>query len=139
MTLAPAPPTRIQLCGPTVIEMAGQRVDGPLPGRQGRVLFAYLVLEIGTGSPVATNWPRRCGPSSCPAASETAVNALLSKLRKAIGQDVIDGRSSVRLRWTTAAWVDVEVAEAAVHRAESRIVLDDCKSGVGIVTGRRSS
>lgn len=130
MTLAPALPTRIQLCGPTVIEIAGQRVDGVLPGRQGRVLFAYLVLNrhrLASRDELAgALWPEQV-----PAGSETAFNALLSKLRKAIAPSIIDGRSSLRLQLDDGAWVDIEVAEAAVHRAESRIVLGDCKSAWG--------
>ena len=34
--------TRIQLCGRVVATVDGRRVDGELPGRQGRLLFAYL-------------------------------------------------------------------------------------------------
>jgi hypothetical protein len=36
---------RIQICGPLVVERDGQRLDGLLPGRQGRLLFAYLVVN----------------------------------------------------------------------------------------------
>jgi SARP family transcriptional regulator, regulator of embCAB operon len=130
VTLASAPPSRIQLCGPTVVELAGRRVDGLLPGRQGRILFAYLVLNrhrlASRDELTAALWP-----TQAPAGSETAFNALLSKLRKAIAPVAIDGRSSLRLQLDDDAWVDVEVAEAAVHRAESRIVLGDCKSAWG--------
>lgn len=130
MTLAPALPSRIQLCGPTVVELAGRRVEGTLPGHQGRTLFAYLVLNrhrlASRDELTAALWP-----SQPPAASETAFNALLSKLRKAIAPSIIDGRSNLRLQLDDEAWVDVEVAEAAVHRAESRIVLGDCKSAWG--------
>ncbi len=45
MTLASRTPTRIQLCGTTVIEADGERIEGRLPGRQGRILFAFLVLN----------------------------------------------------------------------------------------------
>ena len=37
--------TRVQLCGPLVIERGGERVDSQLPGRQGRLLFAYLAVN----------------------------------------------------------------------------------------------
>jgi len=122
VTLAPAPLTRIQLCGPTVIEMAGERLDSGLPGRQGRLLFAYLVLNrhraVSRDELAEALWP-----DQLPSASETGLNALISKLRKALGPELIDGRSSLRLRLQADAWIDVEVAEAAVHRAESRIAL----------------
>lgn len=113
-----------------MVELGGQRVEALLPGRQGRTLFAYLVLNrhrlASRDELFAALWPSRP-----PAGSETAFNALLSKLRKAIAPVVIDGRSSLRLQLDDDAWVDVEVAEAAVHRAESRIVLGDSKSAWG--------
>jgi SARP family transcriptional regulator, regulator of embCAB operon len=36
---------RVQLCGTFVVELAGRRVNQALPGRQGRLLFAYLTLS----------------------------------------------------------------------------------------------
>ena len=36
--------TRVQLCGTFAVELSGRRVDQALPGRQGRLLFSYLVL-----------------------------------------------------------------------------------------------
>jgi SARP family transcriptional regulator, regulator of embCAB operon len=36
---------RIQITGPLTIERGGQRLDALLPGRQGRLLFAYLVVN----------------------------------------------------------------------------------------------
>jgi hypothetical protein len=42
--LAAPVPERIQLCGPVVVEGGGERWETRLPGRQGRLLFAYLVL-----------------------------------------------------------------------------------------------
>lgn len=35
----------VQLCGTFAVELSGRRVDQALPGRQGRLLFAYLVLS----------------------------------------------------------------------------------------------
>jgi SARP family transcriptional regulator, regulator of embCAB operon len=37
--------TRVQLCGSFAVELSGRRIDNMLPGRQGRLLFAYLVLS----------------------------------------------------------------------------------------------
>jgi DNA-binding SARP family transcriptional activator len=123
VTLAPTPPTRIQLCGPTVIERAGERLEGRLPGRQGRLLFAYLVLNrhrlTGRDELVEALW------------SQAGLNALISKLRKVLGPGVIDGRSSLRLRLGDNCPVDVEAAAEAVHRAESRIALRDWKRAWG--------
>ena len=130
MTLAPAPPTRIQLCGPTVLELAGVRLEDRLPGRQGRLLFAYLVLNrhrlTSRDEMIEALWPEQL-----PAASESGLSALISKVRKAVGPDVVEGRSSVRLRLAKDAWVDVDVVQDAVHRAESAVVLGDWKRAWG--------
>src|SRR3954469_18316227 len=116
---SPTLPLRIQICGPLVIERCGQRLEGQLPGRQGRLLFTFLVLHrhrqthryelaeaLWPGRPVAT--------------SEAGLNPLLSKLRHTLGVDAIDGRSLLRLRLPDA-WVDLEAAVEAIHRAESSI------------------
>ena len=124
MTLAPVVPPRIQLCGPTVIEWNGQRIEGRLPGRQGRVLLAFLVLNrhrmVGRHELVESLWPGR--PT---AALDSGLNPLISKLRKILGPESIDGRSTVRLRLVNGARVDVETATEAVHRAESRVALGE--------------
>jgi hypothetical protein len=53
------------------------------------------------------------------------VPEVLSKLRRGLGPQIIDGRSSLRLMLQPDAWVDVEAAEKAVHKAESRLALQD--------------
>jgi DNA-binding SARP family transcriptional activator len=121
---------RIQLCGPTVIERGGDRLDERLPGRQGRLLFAYLVLNRHRLSSreemVEALWPR-----GLPLSSEAGLNALISKLRKVLGPDSLQGRSSVRLQLNKDAKVDVEVAGEAVHRAESQLALGEWKRAWG--------
>ena len=37
--------SRIQLCGRLVVKLGVRRVDDALPGANGRLLFAYLVLN----------------------------------------------------------------------------------------------
>lgn len=115
--------TRIQLCGPTLMERAGERVEG-LPGRQGRLLLAYLVLNRQRMVPrdelMEAVWPR-----DLPAASGSGFNALVSKLRRALGPGALEGRSGLRLHLGPGALVDVEVALASVHRAESAVVLGE--------------
>jgi DNA-binding SARP family transcriptional activator len=122
--LASLVPERIQLCGAMVIERDGQRWETRLPGRQGRLLFAYLTL----------NRHRTCSREELthalwgdhvPPAGDAGLNALVSKLRRGLGPAIIDGRTSLRLLLDSDAWVDVEVAEKAVHKAESRVALGD--------------
>ena len=112
--------TYVQLCGRFVVELHGRRVDG-FPSRQGRGLFAYLVLqrprEVGRHELIEALWPR-----GLPADHASALTVLLSKLRAAVGADVLAGRGSVRVALPPGARVDVEQALAALHRAQSAVV-----------------
>jgi SARP family transcriptional regulator, regulator of embCAB operon len=42
---------RIQLCGRFAVDIDGSRIEDSLPGRRGRVLFAYLALNRGRALP----------------------------------------------------------------------------------------
>jgi DNA-binding SARP family transcriptional activator len=116
--------SRIQLCGRLVVEVEGRRLEEALPARQGRVLFAYLAANrdrpCGRAELVEALWPH-----DLPADPETALSALLSKLRRALGPELLEGRSSVRLRLPAGAWIDLEAAAEAIHRAESAIAHQD--------------
>jgi DNA-binding SARP family transcriptional activator len=115
----PAAPLRIQICGTLAIERGGRRLDGLLPGRQGRLLFTYLVVNRHRQVPrdeVAEALWREPDP----AAVDARINPLLSKLRKVFGADALDGRSTLRL-CLPDAWVDLEAAAEAIHRAESSV------------------
>lgn len=124
MTLALPDATRIQLCGPPVIELYGQRLDGRLMGRQSVLLFAYLVLNRHRVSSrddlQSAIWPDRLEHAS-------GLNPLISKLRKVLGADLVEGRSGLRLRLPSDARVDVEAARSAIHTAESQIALERWK------------
>ena len=119
MTLASSPPVRIQICGPLAIERDGQRVDALLPGRQGRLLFTYLVVnrhrQIPRDEVAEALWRE---PD--PAAVDARLNPLLSKLRRVFGAETVEGRSTLRL-CLPEAWVDLDAATEAIHRAESSI------------------
>jgi SARP family transcriptional regulator, regulator of embCAB operon len=134
MTLASLAPVRIQLCGSTIIELGGERVEHRLPGRQGRLLFAYLVLnrhrpaardELVRAIWTEENRELSAAPQSRSAVDQTEIglNPLLSKLRALLGPGAIEGRSTVRLRLASDARVDIEDAVSAAHRAESQIAL----------------
>ena len=116
--------TYVQLCGRFVVELHGRGVEQRLPGRQGRALFAYLVLQrpraVGRHELIEAIWAG--GP---PATHASALTVLLSKLRAAMGADVLAGRGSVRVALPPGARVDVEQALAALHRAESAVVQGD--------------
>jgi len=111
------PTTRIQLCGRLVAEVNGQRIDQALPGRQGRLLFAYLVAN--RAQPTARDkLADALWPEGAPAAVDSAVSALLSKLRRLVGPERLAGRSRLQLLLPNGSWIDHEAAAEAVHRAE---------------------
>jgi SARP family transcriptional regulator, regulator of embCAB operon len=102
----------VQLCGRFVVELDGRRVEHELPGRQGRILFAFLV----------SNRLRTVTRDELPGAvwadgHDGGLAPLLSKLRRVVPLDGL--RVDVDpLR------VDVEEAVEAVHRAESALAQD---------------
>ena len=116
------PVMRIQVCGPLMIERDGQRLEGRLPGRQGRLLFTYLVVnrhrQVARDELAEALWRE---PD--PAAVDARLNPLVSKLRKVFGNDAVEGRSTVRLH--LSAWVDLEAAAESIHRAESSVAQQD--------------
>ncbi|HXV57575.1 MAG TPA: BTAD domain-containing putative transcriptional regulator [Gaiellaceae bacterium] len=122
--MAGAGGTRIQLCGRLVVELRGRRVDGVFPGRQGRLLFAFLAAHRGR-SAARSELVDALWPEGAPDAAETALAALLSKLRRTLGAEAIQGKSALRLQLQGDAWIDVEAAGMGVHRAESAVALGE--------------
>jgi len=101
----------VQLCGRFVVTVDGRRVEPELPGRQGRVLLAFLALNrlrtLTRDEVVAALWDDGRDGGLAP---------LLSKLRRLVRLD------GLRL---DADWVDVEAAVDALHRAESALAQND--------------
>src|SRR5947209_4190538 len=99
------------------IELDGERVEPALPGRQGRLLFAYLLLErdrwVSRQELAALLWPERPPPSAA-----LTLRALLSKLRAALGREAVHGTSGLRVDLGEDAWIDVEAVASAVERAD---------------------
>jgi SARP family transcriptional regulator, regulator of embCAB operon len=116
--------TRVQLCGPFAVELAGRRVDQVFPGRQGRLLFGYLVMSrlqrVSRDALVEALWG-----DSPPAAAAAALSVVISKVRAAVGPDVLRGRTELSLKLPEPAHVDVETAMSAVHAAESAVAQRD--------------
>jgi SARP family transcriptional regulator, regulator of embCAB operon len=108
---------RVQLCGRIGVEVDGGPRESRLPGPQGRRLFAYLTVrrfDMLTRQDLADAlWGEHR-----PASPEAALNALLSRLRAALAPVVLDG---LRLLLPQPAWVDLEAARDAIHRAESSL------------------
>jgi SARP family transcriptional regulator, regulator of embCAB operon len=112
--------TRIQLCGRLVVELDGRRVEHALPGAKGRLLFAYLVLNrdrrMTRDELLAAVYGQDASPDQHP-----SLSVLLSKLRSVIGHELLSGRSEMDLALPHDAFVDVEAAREALHRAESHV------------------
>jgi SARP family transcriptional regulator, regulator of embCAB operon len=112
--------SRIQLCGRLVVKLGGRRVDDALQGANGRLLFAYLVLNrarrMSREDLLMAVYGEEATPDHHP-----RLSVLLSKLRRVVGPELVAGRSEIELVLPPGAFVDVEAALEAAHRAESHI------------------
>lgn len=111
---------RVQLCGTFAVEVKGRNVGQDLPGRQGRLLFCYLVLNrpqpLTRPMLIDALW----GETPPPAAA-SALTVLISKLRSALGPYLIRGRTELAIVLPEPCHVDVEHAVAALDSAESAV------------------
>lgn len=125
-SMPPGARTRIQLCGRFVLELDGRRREAGLPSRQGRLLFAYLALNRDRAATrhelVDALWPY-----AMPAAAPSALTVLISKVRAALGPEILSGRTGLRLNLPADAHIDVEDGLAAIHEAQSAVALGDWK------------
>ncbi len=98
-----------------------------LPGRQGRLLLAYLAVNRDRACPrrelIDVLWPE-----TPPAAPDAALSALLSKLRRELGSGALSGRSEVQLTLPGEVVVDVEQAAAAARLAEGSLQEGDWRA-----------
>ncbi len=118
--MAPTGETRIQLCGRFLTKLEGQRVEGSLPGTLGQLLVAYLVLNrlrrIDRDELLTAVYG-----DDATANHQARLSVLLSKLRRVVGAELLTGRAQIELVLPADAFVDVEAALEAVHRAESHV------------------
>ena len=127
---------RIYLAGRISLECGAQLVDErQFPGRQGRLAFAFLSVHrhrpIGRDELVAAIWG-----DSPPGEIESALSAILSKLRSALkktGLPAADAGIDVRLgaiglRLPADTWIDLEEAANALDQAEGALRSGDTAS-----------
>jgi len=130
--------TRIHLAGTMCLERGDVLVpESRLPGRQGRLAFAMLAAEreraVSKEELADELWN-----GEPPKAWEVALRAILSKLRGVLVEAGLDGQAALahafgcyQLRLPPDAWVDIEVAADAVHRAEAALRDDDRAAAMG--------
>lgn len=109
---------RVQLCGTFIVELDGRSVGQDFPSRQARMLFTYLVLSRDHPTTRDELIDALWGDSP-PAAAASALTVLISKLRAAVGAEIIRGRTELAVVLPEPAEVDVSHALAALHTAES--------------------
>ena len=140
-TLAHKAPTRIQLCGRLAVELDGRDLTPRLPGGQARTLFTYLVVNRARPARreelIEALWPWRV-----PAGADASLSALLSRLRSLLGPSVLRGRTPITVELPPDAWIDIEAAHDAIHRAEAAVAQQDWERGwgpslVALFTARR--
>jgi DNA-binding SARP family transcriptional activator len=121
------PHARIYLCGRITVERDGRvSREAALGGRQGRLLFAFLgtrrTLPVTKAQLIDVIWGVEAPPSV-----ETAINALVSKLRAALRKlgvprpHGIASDSGTYQFVVPSAWIDVEEARTAIDRAEGAL------------------
>jgi DNA-binding SARP family transcriptional activator/tetratricopeptide (TPR) repeat protein len=111
---------RIRLCGRFEVELDGERVEDRLPGRQGPLVLALMVLNrgrpVGRDELIGALWP-----GAPPADPDESLSALLSKVRQAVGREVLAGRRELTLTLPPDVEIDVEQARASSERAQAAI------------------
>jgi DNA-binding SARP family transcriptional activator len=110
------------------VEHDGRSVDERrLPGRQGRRALAYLVLERSRPVPIDELAQAVWGTEDPSGAWETALSAIVSKLRAALrslGRDagtITTASGCYQLTLPADAWVDIETARRALDEAEGHV------------------
>jgi len=123
---------KVFLVGRVALEADGLAVlDARLPGRQGRVLLAYLAVERGRPVPrdelAAALWGE-----APPATWDKALTVLVSKLRSLLTEAGLDGPRALtaafgcyRLELPAGTWIDAVAAADAAGEAERALDAGD--------------
>ena len=118
-------PLRLYLTGRLTAELGAKSVDERrLPGRQGRRALAFLALERARPVSIDELADAVWGTSTPAGAWETALSAIVSKLRAALRPleaRVTTAAGCYQLALPDDAWVDVEAARRALDEAEGHV------------------
>jgi len=123
---------KVFLAGHVSAESDGVVIDeARFPGRQGRLLFAYLVAEQGRPVP-RDELAEALWGEALPATWDKALTVIVSKLRGLLADQGIDGANVLtsafgcyRLVLPEGSWVDVVVAANAAQEAEEALAAGD--------------
>ena len=123
---------RVFLAGRVAVEANGHVIDETrFPGRQGRLLFAYLVAEQGRPVPRDELAEALWGETP-PATWEKALTVVASKVRAVLADSGLDATAALtgahgcyRLELPEATWVDVIAAAVAARRGEEALSAGD--------------
>jgi SARP family transcriptional regulator, regulator of embCAB operon len=114
---------RIQLCGRFAVVIDGHPAESRFPGRQGRLLVAYLaahrVQPVERAVLIDALWPEGG------AGAAGTLTVLLSKVRALLAPAEIRGRRTLQLVLPRDSAVDLEMATTSLHSAESAVALRD--------------
>ncbi len=109
------------------MELDGVELVQSLRGKQVPLLLAYLVLNrdrpVGRDELIGALWPE-----TAPRSQDAAMRTLLSRLRSALGRDIVSGRDELGLALPEPAWVDVEAAASEVWRAQRALESGDARA-----------
>jgi YVTN family beta-propeller protein len=133
---------KVFLAGRVAVETDGGGIDeAQFPGRQGRLLFAYLVAEQGRPVP-RDELAEALWGEALPPTWEKALTVIVSKLRRLLAERGIDGADALtsafgcyRLDLPKGSWVDVIVAANAAQQAEEALAdgdLDQAKAAAAL-------
>jgi peptide/nickel transport system substrate-binding protein len=136
---------KVFLAGRVAVEANGLRIDEErFPGRQGRLVFAYLVAEEGRPVPHDELAEAVWGDTP-PATWEKALSVVVSKLRALLAQHDADGGRVLtgafgcyRVNLPAGTWIDVVAAVDGVGEAEAALAAGDPEQAKGLA-GRAAS
>ena len=110
---------RVRVCGRLEVEWDGQRLEDALAGRQTRALVAYLTLHrdrpVRRDELIDALWA-----GDARANGDALLRPVLSKVRRALGPERLQGRDELALSFPEDTWVDWEGAQAGLQRARER-------------------
>src|SRR5918992_5343865 len=120
---------RVHLCGRLQVEWDGERLEAALPGRQGRLLFAFLTLHrdrlVRRDELVEALWSEE----GATPAGDALLRAPLSRLRSALGPGRLEGRAELTIRFPEDTWIDREAVRDGWRASRAMYGAGDARGG----------